>query len=109
MRGALVGRDLPVGRAGIAIAEEKLGQGKRRTESLEHAVVDADGWAAVATDDDLRLRRRGEQGTQTGERNQISAAAEGPLTAKLKAARKTEAHQTIIPSNATKVEAAYPK
>ena len=93
VRGALVGCDLPVGRAGIAIAEEKLGQGEWRTESLKHTVVDADGRAAMATDDDLRLRRGGEQGTQASERNQISAAAEGPLTATLKASRKAKGHQ----------------
>jgi hypothetical protein len=89
---ALIGGDLSLDRAGIALAEEKLGQGKRRAEPLENTVIDADGRAAMTADDDLRLRRRDKQGAHAGENDQISAAAERPLTAKLKASRKAEIH-----------------
>ena len=61
MRGTMVGGDLPFDSAGIALAEEKLRQGKRRAESFEDAIIDTDSGAAMTADDDLRLGRRDEQ------------------------------------------------
>jgi hypothetical protein len=94
MGAALVRRDVPVEGAGIALAKEELGQGDRRAETVEHAVIDADGGAAMAADDDLRMRGRDQQRAETRERDDIPAPAKGPHTAKMKASRKAEGHQT---------------
>jgi hypothetical protein len=106
MSAALVRRDMPGKGAGISLAEKTLRQGERRAKALEHTVIDADSGATLAADDHLCLSRRDDQHTETDERDNIPAPTEGPHTAKLKA-RKTEGHQTEIPSNATKDAGAY--